>query len=613
MGKHLRKLIKYLSEGDYQTVDAENQLNPHEKKHTELQKQSGEHVTSSGAAAWLNVPDKNASGDFGLKKPGLIPYTSLVRRPGKTPYFATRWRKVDPKAEKEEIVIIPIETFQGDLKQVYEAWKEYVGQHDEDDSQDLLLPLLGLDDFISGGRGGILAQINNRIIGLASIEVDDLGEARISILSAAPKEIEDGNDLYVEDALREGLDTYVEENEWKLITSSDANVQQADLKKAYRSIRLLKQAANLGQSKDDLHRQAQAAWAKTEGKIPETGDPLYPGRWLKPEEFAAIFGDEAAAAAVEDDTKGGKQGEGTQGGRARGAYDKTKKLSLVSPEDAVKQGMTPGLLANGKKIPNAARGRTVELSTDPKALKLGRYRNNKDKWVSMYSKEHITNQATKKYSRNRMMAMDEPVISKWLKEEADNGRPEAEVMRFMAWTSLRAGSQESLSTTGVEVQSFGASSLLQKHVQINGSQVTLEFTSKAGVAAKFEYDNQELATMLYDRMKKGGFRPTQQLYQVTDDQVARYMKLTMNKTLGLEEKNYSPKDFRTLGARSMTLQAIGEMDAPKNRQEFNKARKAVAVAVSKGLGNDVDTALASYIDPMLFEEWENELEDSDDE
>jgi DNA topoisomerase-1 len=186
-------------------------------------------------------------------------------------------------------------------------------------------------------------------------------------------------------------------------------------------------------------------------------------------------------------------------------------------------------------------------------------------------------------------------------------------MRFMAWTSLRAGSQESLSTTGVEVQSFGASSLLQKHVQINGSQVTLEFTSKAGVAAKFEYDNQELATMLYDRMKKGGFRPTQQLYQVTDDQVARYMKLTMNKTLGLEEKNYSPKDFRTLGARSMTLQAIGEMDAPKNRQEFNKARKAVAVAVSKGLGNDVDTALASYIDPMLFEEWENELEDSDDE
>ena len=122
MTTHLQKLVKYLSESDYQPVKGYNIINPpthcthetadcdcQEIENTadctcqtdecdcqEIEKQVGEHVTSSGAADW-KTPDQGHGSKFGLDKPGLTPYTSLVRRVGKVPYFATRWRKTEIK------------------------------------------------------------------------------------------------------------------------------------------------------------------------------------------------------------------------------------------------------------------------------------------------------------------------------------------------------------------------------------------------------------------------------------------------------------------------------------------------------------------------------------
>ena len=466
----LEELQKWLSEADYKTVDAENQINPGERHHKgsdeyrEIQKQ--EHVTSSGKEAWLDAPEGDApSTSFGLKKPGLVPYTSLVRSPGKTPYYATRWRKVEPKGGREEINIVPVEAFQGDLKQVYSAWKGFVRQKDESESQDLLLPLLGLQDFIEEGRTGILAYLGNRIIGLASIDVDDMGEARLSVLSAAPKEIEEGSEDYVEDALREGLETFAGEKEYNLITSSDANVGQEVLKKAFRTVRIAKAEFS------NAEKIANAAKAAARGLVPKSGDKMNPDYWITPKQFIEENGQEAFDAMQ---SKGGKQTKETQEERARGSYEKTKAKGYISPEEAVERGAKPGFTLGGFRIPDSAVG-AVEIDPDPNALKQGRYQNEKGKWVGMYTKAHFEQQDLIKYGRGRDFATDMPTLMDFINQEQRNGSTEAEVLKLMAMTSLRIGNAED---TNPEERLYGATTLLGKHVKLEGSKVELHFVGK---------------------------------------------------------------------------------------------------------------------------------------
>jgi len=584
MSKHLEELqeiIKWLSERDYQNVEGDNIINPQfEKDGHKVEKQ--EHVTSSGAADWLESPDKTPTTTFGLKKPGLVPYTSLVRRTGKTPYFATRWRKVDPEAEKEEINIIPVENFQGDLEQVYDAWKKYVGQQEDADSQDLLLPLLGLQDFLEEGRKGILAQMGNRIIGLASLEVDDMNEARLSILSASPLEIEEANESYVEDALREGLETYVDEREYNLITSTDANVEQESIKKAYHHIRLAK--AKL----PDQDKQVLAQEARRRGLLPQTGDWLKPGRWVTREE--------AKALGVTSDAK---QQRETSEERQRGRYSEQK--DLVSPEEGAEKGIQPGKTAGGYPIPEGATD--IQLNPDPDALVQAHFRNKDGKARKIYSNEHHDRKTNEKYGRGREMAMDEPAIINFLDEERAKGVVEAEVLRLMAWTSLRIGNAREGEG---EEQAYGASTLLGKNVIINGSQVELHFTGKAGQPIELEFDNEALAQMLWDRK---GQKTKGNLYDVTDNHIRRYLELKMLPALGLQEKGYLPKDFRTLGARAMTVEAISKLPKPTSKREFKQGKKAVIMAVARGLGNTPDVAEKSYIDPILFADWEGNFEE----
>jgi len=591
MGERLQELIKYLSESDYQPIGADNIINPQEEKPDliEVQKQvrtSAEHVTSSGAEDWLNAPDKESrAADFGMKKPGLVPYTSLVRPTGKTPYFATRWRKVDPNAAEKEVNIIPVENFQGDIKQIYDAWKQYVGQQEEADSQDLMLPLLGLQDFIEEGRKGVLAQIGNRVIGLASIEVDEMGEARVSILSAAPKEIEEGEEAYVEDALREGLETYVDEHEWNLITSTDANVEQESLKKAYRSIRISKAKFT------DAEKASKAAAAKAKGWFPKTGDWMNPGNWITSKE-EAIKEHGADHPMFREGEDIPVQQRGTQEERRRG---QKYPEGAMKAEDAWGEGKArEGYSMGGMKIPKGSTD--VILNPDPNAKQQAWYRNTKGIPLILRTTKHFKEADTIKYGRGNEFAADEDVILNKVREEVANGREEAQVLLMMALTSMRPGN-----TRGKMV--YGATTILGENIRINGDKVDLQFTGKSSVPVVLPtIENKELAQMLWD---KKGQKTKGNLFSVTDHQVRRYFDewIVGEKGVNLGDKGYKPYDFRTLGARKMTVEAISKMPVPTSKQEYDQAKTSVITAVSRGLGNSPQVAETSYIDPMLFEDW----------
>ena len=151
----------------------------------------------------------------------LMPFRVMVRRKHKRPYFATRWKKIDP-AEKTAlgIQIIPVENYSGDLNGVYQSWKKFVNKK-QTELDTLMLPIIACQEILFKEFDGLLATVQNRIVGVLSLEVDDNDEARVSITTSSPYDIIKDNDEEIKDALREGLEPYAESMGYALLSPED--------------------------------------------------------------------------------------------------------------------------------------------------------------------------------------------------------------------------------------------------------------------------------------------------------------------------------------------------------------------------------------------------------
>ena len=670
MTTHLQKLVKYLSESDYQPVKGYNIINPpthctHETadcdcpcKHEmpectcqtaecdcqEIEKQKGEHVTSSGAQDWM-TPDEGHAGKFGMKKPGLQPYTSLVRRVGKVPYFATRWRKTEVKGLAAEVKIIPVDNYSGDLEQVYDSWKIYVDEKDEqEDTKDLLLPLLGLQEFIEEGRKGILAQLGNRIIGLVSIMVDELGEARISILTASPREIEDGKEEYVEDALREGLDTYASSREWNLLTSDEGDngdiVKQQLLKKAYRLKKDMPYVpgveAQATQAADKADRANKAAEARREGKVPQSGDWDYPDHWIKEDlwmerwakenkvDLSTEEGQAKAQKALEaHKNTGGKRKASTKAGRRRNPYSmkdypEENRIPTEWSEDITTADGQP---ASGW-LRDAEPG-SITKNTDPNAEHQIWYRDKNGDQRIVWRQGKQQENADYKWHRGREFATHVPAIMDKLREGIAAGDPKCEIALMMAITSMRLGGKEPGQRAGTPTR--GVSTLLGKNIKLDGDTIEIRVVTKATTKKKDTkqivtklgpFENKELADILRAKkvpevgqsaegQNRGHLWPdvsTESVRNHWDEFIVGKNGLQLPTAQDPEtdqQSGFQLKDLRTYGGRTAFLEAVEKKGKPRTKEEYNEFKAEGVAAVAKRLGNDPKTALKSYIDPVL--------------
>ena len=60
-------------------------------------------------------------------------------------------------------------------------------------------------------------------------------------------------------------------------------------------------------------------------------------------------------------------------------------------------------------------------------------------------------------------------------------------------------------------------------------------------------------------------------------------------------------------ATSIALQTSKKIESPTNEKEFNAAIRKVGLVVSEALGNTPTVALKSYIDPIVFIDWQSNL------
>ena len=472
-----------------------------------------------------------ARGQYGMRNYRLMPFTVMIHRKGKAPYFSTRWKKVEaPSATGSNVHIIPVENYKGDMNVLYNAWKGYINSFNADDYE-LLMPLIALQEIIYKGLRGILVAQENRIIGVCSVKVEETGEARISTLSASPYDIKNGHENKIEDSLKAGIKKYAEYNELDLKILNDVESIEKGFVHIMNEINVVKQAPP--------------------GPPPRRGLVWKPSthRWIRPD-----TGEEWESPA-----------EG-------------QKFSPAG------QRLIPGWT-------------NVWVAIDPKQDLQAFGKDQADHGQQLMSKEYWKKRDPKKHKKVKSLHKDLPMVMKKIETDMAKGNQEAKVLFLIALTGARVDSGRK---TSAKVKAYGASSLLVRHVKIkNSKNGMLDYIGKHGVHIKSPISDTKLIRMLQEQTEGKG--PEDSVFDSKYGRITKYFK-------GISEgKPYTPKDLRGLMATSTAIQAIKKIDPPTSEKEYKTAVKQAAIAASNVLGNDWEMALDSYIDPIVFIDWQAQL------
>ncbi len=172
----------------------------------------------------------------------------------------------------------------------------------------------------------------------------------------------------------------------------------------------------------------------------------------------------------------------------------------------------------------------------------------------------------------------------------------AAVVRLMDLTQIRVGNEE----YARENQSFGLTTMHDRHVQIQGSKIRFRFRGKSGKEHSLELDDRRLASIV----KRCRDVPGYELFQYIDETGAHVSidSGMVNQYLrDISGEEITAKDFRTWhGTIEAAVQLAGYSDS--STQTEIKQNIVIAIkAVSARLGNLPATCRKYYVHPVILE------------
>jgi DNA topoisomerase-1 len=172
----------------------------------------------------------------------------------------------------------------------------------------------------------------------------------------------------------------------------------------------------------------------------------------------------------------------------------------------------------------------------------------------------------------------------------------ATVVRIMDAASARVGNLE----YARENNSFGLTTLRNRHVDVTGSRVRFDFAGKGGKAHAFDVDDSRLARIV----RRCRDLPGQDLFQYVNGDGER-------RTVGSGDVNdyvrevsggdFTAKDFRTWAGSLVAARTLAGMDPPSGERAAKRNVVRAVEAVAETLGNTAAIARKAYIHPAIIE------------
>ncbi len=163
-------------------------------------------------------------------------------------------------------------------------------------------------------------------------------------------------------------------------------------------------------------------------------------------------------------------------------------------------------------------------------------------------------------------------------------KDEALILKLQLLTSFRVGSEDDPSG---DVRSYGVSTLLQKHVKVNGDKCTIRFIGKDGVKNHRVVVEPDLAKRV-NQLKN----PNDSVFKTNYKRIDRYIRENLGE--------YKTHDFRRWNATQLAIEELKRRPMPHTKKEFRKLQIEVGKIVSEYLFNTYNIALKSYICPDVW-------------
>jgi DNA topoisomerase-1 len=174
----------------------------------------------------------------------------------------------------------------------------------------------------------------------------------------------------------------------------------------------------------------------------------------------------------------------------------------------------------------------------------------------------------------------------------------AVVVSLLEATLIRVGNQE----YARDNHSFGLTTMRDRHVKVNGSEVRFHFRGKSGKEHSITLRDRRLARLV----KKCQDLPGQQLFQYVDDEGERHNIESADVNAYLREitgEDFTAKDFRTWAGTLLAATALQELESFESAAGAKRQLSGAVESVARKLGNTPTVCRACYVHPDVIDEF----------
>jgi DNA topoisomerase I len=171
----------------------------------------------------------------------------------------------------------------------------------------------------------------------------------------------------------------------------------------------------------------------------------------------------------------------------------------------------------------------------------------------------------------------------------------AAVVRLLETTLIRVGNEE----YAKENESFGLTTMQDRHAKFNGAGVKFRFKGKSGIEHDIDLSDKKLAKVV----KACRDLPGQELFQYIDEngKVCDIGSGDVNKYLQeIAGEDFTAKDFRTWAGTVLAAKALQEYENFTSQRQAKRFMVAAVESVAKKLGNTKAVCRKCYIHPEVF-------------
>ncbi|UGQ48669.1 DNA topoisomerase IB [Massilia endophytica] len=172
----------------------------------------------------------------------------------------------------------------------------------------------------------------------------------------------------------------------------------------------------------------------------------------------------------------------------------------------------------------------------------------------------------------------------------------ATIVYLLQVTMMRVGNEE----YARENKSFGLTTLRNRHVKVDGSDVEFRFRGKSGVYHSVKVHDRRLARII----QRSREIPGQELFQYIDDEGGQHSvdSSDVNDYLRtISGEDYTAKDFRTWAGTVLAAMALQEFEKFDSEAQAKKNVVRAIEAVAKKLGNTPSVCRKCYVHPAVLD------------